>query len=477
MKPRLYAFILVLICALLAGSSLRAQPTFTLSAPLIVSIENDLYLLDADLRTWRLTARPENLRQAWILGRGDVFISPNERHLLYRETPDFAANAWNNNETGNIGELPSDLVLMDLQTGETRIIASHPDNATWAAGPRYYRSGFSGRSLTWSPDGNQFVYIEFDGALYRLLLYDIPTGERRLIQASSLDTSNAEYVNDRSRFTADGIFNNRRLYSFEGDILREFAISVYSEGMIAVHDGRVLLVVDRSSNAQRILVMDVETGESFYTSGAYSFVSRANPETSLVFYDYTNDTRPAGVYTPQGELVFAATRQPPFPVDFLISPDGQQFAYTEVGENRRGGVVRDARGGELVLPGMTPVAWSPVEYVLFDPTGPVMLTPIPAAEQVTRRVDPLPCAGLPAAGLIAGGQGRVIPGGGANRLRSQPSPGAEVIGSIPEDGVFTVGDLRAVCVEDVRWVQVTYNGLDGWTAESVPGAIYVEPVE
>lgn len=475
MKPRVYAFLLVLICALLAGSSLHAQPNFVLSAPLIVNIENDLYVLDIDLRTWRLTARPEHLRQAWNLGRGDVFVSPDERHLLYRETPDFAANAWNNNETGNIGELPSDLVLIDLQTGQTHTIASHPDNATWSAGPRYYRSGFSGRSLTWSPDGSQFVYIEFDGALYRLLLYDIPTGQTRLIQASNLDTSDAEYVNDRSRFTAEGIFNNRRLYSFEGEILREFAIRVYSEGMIAAHDGRVLLVVDGSSNAQRRLVMDFETGESFYTSGAYSFVSRANPETSLVFYDYTNDTRPAGVYTPQGELVFAATREPPFPVAFLISPDGQQFAYTEVGENRRGGVVRDARGGELVLPGMTPVEWSPFEFILFDPAGPV--TPIPAAEQVTRRVDPLPCAGLPAAGLIAGGQGRVIPGGGANRLRAWPGSDTDVIGSIPEGGVFTVGALRAVCIDNVRWVPVTYNGLEGWTAESVPGAVYLEPVE
>ncbi len=55
---------------------------------------------------------------------------------------------------------------------------------------------------------------------------------------------------------------------------------------------------------------------------------------------------------------------------------------------------------------------------------------------------------------------------------------ADVIGQIPEGATFTVvNGQQGVCSNAIRWAQVEYQGVTGWTAEGAEGAVFLEPVQ
>jgi hypothetical protein len=73
-------------------------------------------------------------------------------------------------------------------------------------------------------------------------------------------------------------------------------------------------------------------------------------------------------------------------------------------------------------------------------------------------------------------QGRVTPGA-PNRLRADPSTNGAIIGEIPGGEIFYV--LGGPICDDANrivWWQVDFNGLVGWTAESLGNSYFVEPV-
>ncbi len=80
--------------------------------------------------------------------------------------------------------------------------------------------------------------------------------------------------------------------------------------------------------------------------------------------------------------------------------------------------------------------------------------------------------------LSVGAQGRVVPGGFPNNLRSQPGSSSDKIGEIPPGGVFTVLDgPRCSTLDKIVWWQVRYNTTFGWTAEGQGGVYWLEPVD
>lgn len=77
--------------------------------------------------------------------------------------------------------------------------------------------------------------------------------------------------------------------------------------------------------------------------------------------------------------------------------------------------------------------------------------------------------------MIAGSRGRVLPGND-NRIRSEPSILADVVGTIPAEAEFQVVSDPA-CVDNFIWWQVIYDGIVGWTAERDrdTGEAWIEP--
>lgn len=76
--------------------------------------------------------------------------------------------------------------------------------------------------------------------------------------------------------------------------------------------------------------------------------------------------------------------------------------------------------------------------------------------------------------VAVGDTARVTPGA-PNRIRSQATVSSSQIGSIPGGGEFTVIG-GSVCADGYRWVQVNYQGIEGWTAEGNNEEYWIEKV-
>lgn len=75
--------------------------------------------------------------------------------------------------------------------------------------------------------------------------------------------------------------------------------------------------------------------------------------------------------------------------------------------------------------------------------------------------------------LVADQQGRVLPGS-PNNLRYEPSMNSPIVGTIPENGVFTVLS-DPICGYLFMWRYVDYLGVFGYTVEAGGTEYYTEP--
>ena len=84
-----------------------------------------------------------------------------------------------------------------------------------------------------------------------------------------------------------------------------------------------------------------------------------------------------------------------------------------------------------------------------------------------------PCDGAPLPRLVVGGKAVVTPGL-PNKLRAGPHKIDTVIGAIPSGGIANVIG-GPVCGDGLRWWQVTYKGLNGWTADGTGAEYWLLP--
>ncbi|MCU0474882.1 MAG: protein kinase [Anaerolineae bacterium] len=87
------------------------------------------------------------------------------------------------------------------------------------------------------------------------------------------------------------------------------------------------------------------------------------------------------------------------------------------------------------------------------------------------------CPGSPSPARVAVGMQAVVePGGVANRVRSEPNVEAEVLTQMPPGAVFViVGGPECGTDDLLRWWQVNYQGVVGWTAEGEEEEYYIAP--
>lgn len=463
----------LILLVLLASSVVAVQAQdATMTAPIIALAKGDFWAINPDDGSMtQITQHRQDLYYAQPSSQQDIAISPDGQYLAYLQTPRFFAIAMKNNLLGNMGWTPSDIILLNLATGEERVIASQQPNVKYSDSVRlWYRW-----NLRWSPDGSQLAYYQYRGwqgdssFQSQMMIYDW-----QIDKTFTLAEGN-DYLSEAA-WLREGIGIGATVYNAESEVIAHHYLN---DGMIVghplVYQGTEYIFVDSadvaSPNRAHVYLMDVRTGEYGRVEGYESSVSASAPEGALVFIKDDNDTRPWYVIDPQSGAIFTPPRQAPYAVDFTFSPDGKQFAYVLIGTSVN---ITDLKGKELVvdLPANA-IIWGSKQYIVGSREGSQDMPVVPTTDfDTTRR-----CGILPAVGLVAGGEGRVIAGGGPNRVRSAPDAEAEVIGQIPEGATFTVVDgQQGVCAGAIRWAQISYDGVIGWTAQGVGSQVFLEAV-
>ncbi|MCL4251330.1 MAG: hypothetical protein KJ065_24480 [Anaerolineae bacterium] len=467
------AAILLLLLSLLGAFALPALSQADEAYP-IALVDDDLFLLLPDGTRQQLTTRPDKRKQGYTLRRADIFPSPNGRFIIYRDVPDFIADAWLDNQIGSVSELPTDLFLIDLDSGEELRFAAHAPGTAYRDGRLVYRAS-NGHAAAWSPAGTEFAYIE------RIVVPDAPERQQLLVYdaVNRLDRLLAQVVAPETLpgnviWTDAGIAAGTSLYSPDGDKVE----TPFLHGGVLIDfplllDGKLYVTVNRRGHPApegTVFLFDLLDGEYYSAEGYVSVVSATAPETSLVLVNYQSDTRPEGVYTRDGTRIFRPSVSAPFPVDFVLSPDGLRFSYVEIGSGARGSIVISADGEEAVYPDAQILGWGAPQDTLFNPDAPITLT---ATTELESEVE---CGPLPAVELVPGQRGIVL-GPDPNRLRAAPSLDAAQISVIPGGGVFdVVAGQQNVCGGGSRWAQVRYADFTGWTAMTGNNLQLVQPI-
>jgi hypothetical protein len=188
---------------------------------------------------------------------------------------------------------------------------------------------------------------------------------------------------------------------------------------------------------------------------------------------------PPLIYIPGAEVPLES------PADVALSPDGSRMAivigsqlyFAQQGNlepapwNNQFFPIMTAGGLDIPesFTGQLEIAWTPPAYRLVLGAAPQSVCP--SVERLFFDWGFQPA--------------NIVKGLGANNLRSAPWPGAQILGSIPDGAVLTVIDtvdsstyqyrLASVCTGGIRWREVSYQGMIGWTAEAQGDTYYLEP--
>jgi len=89
------------------------------------------------------------------------------------------------------------------------------------------------------------------------------------------------------------------------------------------------------------------------------------------------------------------------------------------------------------------------------------------------------CPGSPSPSQITAGIAAIVTEGGvANRVRSGPGKSNEIVGYMPPTTRFIViGGPECDSDDQIRWWQISWNGLEGWTAEGEGDEYYLAPAD
>jgi len=467
-KRSLFIFILGL---LLAASVVQAQDTLP---PLIAVSKGDIYAINpTDGSIKKLTNHPALAYTAGPFSQRDLAISPDGQYLAYRQTPRFFAIAMKNGLLGNFGYPPSDIVLLNLSTGEERVIAEQQPNVKWSDSPRLWYREY----LKWSPDSAQLAYVQHRGFAgepsfeSHVMIYD-------WLLDKTFPFMPSQTYQDEIAWLNEGISVGPVVYNTNSEPVAQHSLnSGMTFGHPVIYQGGEYAIVDAAAvipHDGRVYLMDMMTGAYSVVAGYESSVSATSPENSFVFIKDDNDTRPSYVVNSKTGDTFTPPKQAPYAVDFTFAPDGQHFAYILLSTSVN---ISDLSGKEVVVDFKADtIIWGAKQYTVAGKTGDqsAPVTPTDAFGPTTSASE---CGGLPPVGLVSGGQGRVIVGSGPNRIRSAASASANVIGQIPEGAIFTVIDGQGVCSDNIHWIQVESQGIIGWTAEGANGEVFLERVQ
>ncbi len=474
----------VFLWAIGAGAQADAS-----GALVVVGQGGSLFALAADGSTQSLSANTPGGALINPASGDDLLPAPDGSAIFYRDTPQGFEQAFSDGVFGNIGEAPADLYLVDLNSGAIITVADHAGVERFTRAAELWDRPFYG--MAWSPDSRSVVYFERrwgTDAGGRLLLFDLTTRETRLL----FDTAQAFGSGWAVDWLEAGILlrgSDMLLLSPQGDIA---ARTYLNEGLSlggepsqnpVWYDGREYITFTlrgERANSGVVRLFDPLTGTYLAAEGVIAGVSATAPETSLRLMGGGNDNRAYEVRAADGTVLWTRPTAAPFPDDLALAPDGQQFALILLAGTAAGGnpvLLGSSDGTITTLPvafSVNALDWGALAYHVVGLDGGSAAAADPALELIFSAEV---CGTGAPSPLTAGGSGRVLPGD-ANRLRSAPDPDAPQIGSIPAGAVFRVlAGQQGVCRGGVRWAQVEYDSVQGWTAENVGTTVFVEAAE
>ncbi|MEQ8675501.1 MAG: SH3 domain-containing protein [Aggregatilineales bacterium] len=421
-------------------------------------IEGDA-LIAFDLNTGEVTEVIAGLPRL----RG-MTLSPTNDFIVYRADPDvFADQIAADCPCG--GELPADLVLVNLRNGESTLIAGQPQDSTLSTGIT--------RSLpVWSPDGTHLAWTEgLESST--LVIYDRLTGEQiigdREIPAQALASSTAQL---RS-WTQAGIlastvdfgddFNQSivgfTLFRSDGtlrlDIPPQF--DTPDTFFMAHYGDPEVIAVNQSDDSW--VFLDSVTGEPVNIEvGWFGQYAIAAPESSLRLLKPTiNEAPPYFTFE-----IRSADNMP------LTEVSGTVPFLAPFGN----GVIQQTpnqltvwRGeGDIITFDLT------VDFVIYLNTHTQTIIIPTETPLVTRGI----CSGSVLNLRLETQSTGVVLGTTPNNVRAEANTSAEVVGQIAAGDWFDVLD-GPVCSDGIAWWNVSTPDVMGWTAEGVDDEYFVRP--
>jgi len=336
----------------------------------------------------------------------------------------------------------------------------------------------------WSPDGTQLAWtqLNFIEGVQSVVTLDIESGET---SEFIVDVPLAPFPGPAEviGWTEQGLL----LWVFVFDEVDFFNIeSLYIIDMETENIARSYEVINGGETAdfynQRELVrtisglqyaiefqeagwvlVDIATGEITPTTGRLARFSPNNPEGISLQYEIDFE------YNYNWQIVTNENAEPVIlraypPQRVAISPDGTQVAYADsvLHIYSAGGEVVDiANSDGFADDFQARVLWGTWQLTFIELTE-------------TELAPPTSCDGAPQIRLITGISARVIAETVPNRIRSQPTTTAPIVGEIAGGDSFEVRG-GPVCAEGYTWFQIQYNGTTGWTAEGTGNTYFVRP--
>ncbi|MCB9453986.1 MAG: PD40 domain-containing protein [Anaerolineaceae bacterium] len=468
--------IVLFLCVLAVPVAAQSDP------PLLILASGDLWAWDETTHVLRpLTTGGSHFTPV---------LSPDGGRVAYTAYPDIVVDALQ--RVGGIGggPLPKDIWVLDMPDGVNFHVAQQPADAS------FFMEGVPDRAMirsrpAWSPDGTWLAWTE---ALYpewipQLTLYNFQTGDIRTIvtglpqQGGVPDVLNvlwaeAGLVLQSTAYEPETSTwqNTFLVYDVIGTLLREIPLGASTERFM-VYDTLVNVagqeMIGVLYNTGDWDMFDLQTGGGRPASTPELY-NTAAPDSLLTVRFLAG----AGSEMDQAWLVNAAGATVSDPInlgytglDYItLSPDGGAAAYTAFNPESKVfdpniTVWRNGQTTTVILPDDAFIGG-----FLWGQTG----------WRITySEVEGVPagfsCPGTLPPTLTVGDKGQVIPGSGPNNLRVEASTRGAWVGSIPENGIFTV-TAGPVCGDGLVWWLVDYNGQSGWTAESQGDTYFLQPV-
>jgi hypothetical protein len=448
-----------------------------------------VFLKDGDIWTYDVATNSLIQQSTWGYNERPV-LSPNGTQVAYNSWATITVNAI---AAGHpvLGPIPSNIWVMDTQTGSAFRAADQPADAT------YFVEGVDNNIIdrgtpAWSPDGSQLAWVELvmPGYTFRIVIFDMGTRTQRVltenvpfpygdagvipVHEATWSTAGIALVNSAVNHTSNDFED--RLYVYDpvtggllsdtliGSSATEFPFNQQWVGYnnqeffgVTYPSGKRYLVDPRAGTLHDMPALP-ELYTPFMPTGATAF--------SAVSIDPNqNQTRTWTAVYPnrQQDQMLAFTGESKH---ISIAPDGQRLAYFA-----SDGLYIWQNGQVTLVPG-TQGDYSPWDIsVVWSPNRWRVRTDWPGIGGGVTICTPAPR-------LTVGGSGQVTPGL-PNVIRSLPRRGSDspILGEIPGGGVFAILNGPTCGPEGRNWWQVNYQGIVGWTAEGEASTYWLQPFQ
>lgn len=392
-------------------------------------------------------------------------LSPTNDFVVYRADSDAFADEIAAECPCGGGELPTDLMLIDLRTGDTTIIAGQPEDSTLS-------TGITRSTPIWSPDGTMLAWTEgLD--ISTLVIYNRLTDEQSIadgeIPAQALASSTAQLdswtqagilasIVDFGATLSENIVGFK-VFSADGALALDIPPQFDNPDtfFMALYGDSEVIAVNQSDNSW--VFLDSITGEPVNIEmGRFGQYALAAPESSLrVLKPTINEALPyftfeirAADNTPLTEVSGTIPFLAPFGEGIIQQVPHQLTVWHANG---------DSTSLDLSVEFLTYLN-TRIQTIIIPTNTPLVTRGICVGSVLNLRLE------IQSTGVVLGDT--------PNNVRAEPNTSATIVGQIAAGDWFEVLD-GPTCSGGIAWWEVSTPNVSGWTAEGVDDEYFVRP--